>query len=444
MNIWQFIRPYLERYGGRTAFFDTAMTYSRLIEEVEARAAEYKHKNRMITVCGNKTEQAVDILAVLCSGNTAVPVSTEYGADYAARVQRLMRNAQAAPDTAICAFSSGTTGTPKGILLSHDAIIADMLAVSRCFKLVQGDRMLIVRPLCHMSAITAELLCALYAGIEIAFYDSGFNPTKLIQTLREKNITVLCTTPTVMYHCARRHPDGLRLRAVCLSGEILSPGRAEFLAAGFPQTDFYNAYGLSEHSPRVSMLGPEDFIRKAGSVGKPIPGVRVRIDGTNELVVSSPCIMQGYYNMPEATDKALRGGELYTGDIAHTDSEGYLYIDGRKDGMIIRGGVNIMPQELREVLLNMPGVEDCTVWGKEDENFGQRIAANVYGTVTPSEVRAYAAACLPAYMVPSDITVSAEPAVGGGGKLRTGDAEMGRLYSIYKEETFEQHTADNI
>ena len=112
--------------------------------------------------------------------------------------------------------------------------------------------------------------------------------------------------------------------------------------------------------------------------------------------------------------------------------------------MIIRGGVNIMPQALREVLLNMPGVEDCTVWGKEDEKFGQRIAVNVYGTVTPSEVRAYAAACLPAYMVPSDITVSAEPAVGNGGKLRTGDAEMGRLYNIYKEETFGQHIADNI
>lgn len=213
---------------------------------------------------------------------------------------------------------------------------------------------------------------------------------------------MLCATPTLYRTLARADKDKrLPVKIAAISGELLDVHSAREIAAAFPNTAFYNVYGLTEHSPRVSALLPQEFDTIEGSVGKPISGVTTRIEN-GELLVKSPCVMKGYLGDDEKTKEKIRGGWLYTGDRAHTDEDGYLYIDGRKDNMIIRGGINVYPEEIEAVACSVVGVNDCAV-SEHTDAFGMAICLRYEGEIEPNELRKFLLKELNPNIVPNKI-----------------------------------------
>ena len=152
----------------------------------------------------------------------------------------------------------------------------------------------------------------------------------------------------------------------------------------------------------MSALLPDEFVKKAGSIGKPIGNANVKIED-GELLVKSPCVMKGYYRDGIRTREKIKEGWLYTGDMAHTDGEGYYYIDGRKDDMIIRAGINIFPEEIEEEVKKCPNVEDCIVYGRTGEDGVTEICLNYIGECEPAALRKYLARNLNAHFMPNVI-----------------------------------------
>lgn len=191
---------------------------------------------------------------------------------------------------------------------------------------------------------------------------------------------------------------------------------AQKIAAAFPGVRFYHVYGLTEHAPRASALPPEEFLSRAGSVGRLLPGVEGRIADDGELLLRSPCVMKGYFGDPAATAAKIEGGWLKTGDLVRQDAGGYLYILGRKDGMLIRCGVNILPEEIEEAASACPGVRACAVCGEADETKGQKITLFFQGEVLPGKVRAFLAERLATYLMPDAVRRAEDLPVSPGGK----------------------------
>ena len=147
---------------------------------------------------------------------------------------------------------------------------------------------------------------------------------------------------------------------------------------------------------------PEDFVRKAGSIGKPLGNVYAKIE-EGELLLKSPSVMKGYFKDEEKSKKKIKNGWLYTGDMAYKDEEGYYYIEGRKDDMLIRAGINIFPEEIEEEVKNCTGVEDCIVYGKSGENGVTEICLKYMGTSEPWALRKQLAGRLNAHFMPNRI-----------------------------------------
>lgn len=415
MRLWDYVKEKMSAYKGRVAFADTGITYGDLLCLEERRG-----KTGRLKICAGRTreEQALEILRCMAKGNVAVPVSLDYGIrQYNYICKAVKEDRQGYDDLAFLMFTSGTTGTPKGVMLTHENIIANLEYISAYFDMTGVKNICIARPLVHIAVLTGELLYALCKGLCIHFYEEPFLPNRLMAFLAERKIDVFCATPTLYASLARCRGRAMpEIKVSAISGERLTEAVARLLAQKFPDTKFYNVYGLTEHSPRVSALLPQDFIRKAGSVGKPIGNVKMRIrDG--ELLVKSPCVMKGYYRGVKAR---IHYGWLYTGDAAHTDEEGYYYVDGRKDDMIIRAGVNIFPQEIECVLKEFPGVEECLVYGREDERYGQKLCAKIKGSVTLSELRKFAAKNLPPHLIPNEYQLNAQLEYTPSGKLKRG------------------------
>lgn len=198
---------------------------------------------------------------------------------------------------------------------------------------------------------------------------------------------------------------------------------AEKVRTAMPDTRIYNVYGLTEASPRISYLPCEQFDRHPTSVGVPLRSVQARIvDG--ELLVRGLSIMKGYYRQPEATAKALDGGWLHTGDMVEADSNGYLYIHGRRDDMIIRGGMNIYPQEIENAVKQDGRIVDAMVWGTRDGRVGQKINIMALAPgIGENELLQICRERLPGYQLPDHAQlVSALPRNGSGKLLRPRDS----------------------
>ena len=299
-------------------------------------------------------------------------------------------------------FTSGTTGKPKGVMLTHENICTNLEYIHSYFRLENARNICIARPLVHIAVLVGELLYALCCGLTIHFYEEAFMPKRLIAYCRENEAEVLCATPTLYRALARADKDKkFSVKIGAISGEVLGAQTAHEIAEAFPETAFYNVYGLTEHSPRVSALLPEDFLVRPHSVGKPIGDVQVQIEN-GELLVKSPCVMKGYYADEEKTKEKIQNGWLHTGDRAHTDEDGYLYIDGRTDGMIIRSGINVYPEEIEAVACTVSGVRDCVASGRDSEN-GTMIYLQYEGDIEPNELRKFLLRELNPNVVPNKI-----------------------------------------
>lgn len=289
---------------------------------------------------------------------------------------------------ALLIYTSGTTGVPKGVMLDH-ANLEAMTAMGReALEVGPADRCLLILPLFHVNGIVVSILTPLLVGASVVIADR-FNPHTFFDTVEKERPTFFSAVPTIYSMLAALpedvRPDTSSVRfAVCGA----APASAELLARfedrfGFPLIE---GYGLSE-ATCGSTINPVGGPRKAGTVGPPFPGQELRILGADgqpvppgengEVVVRGANVMRGYLGRPDDTAAVIRDGWLTTGDLGHVDADGYLTIVGRSKEMIIRGGENIYPKEIEDVLAGDPTVLEVAVIGLPDEKWGEVVVAFV-------------------------------------------------------------------
>lgn len=418
MTLWQYLKTKMMSYGDRIAFANSGVTYNDLVNINNLSSAE----SRLVLCEGESREQqALKILRCIAEGNVAVPITREYGKknyEYIRRVVEKRTPYKRINDLAFLMFTSGTTGRPKGVMLTHENIISNLQYIETYFNLSEMKTICVARPLVHIAVLTGEILYALCCGLTIYFYEETFMPQRLITYFIQKKIDVFCATPTLYQMLALISKDKVfPIKVGVLSGEVLTARISKSITDSFPKTNFYNVYGLTEHSPRISALCPNDFVRKAGSVGKPIGDVQLKLV-EEELWVKSSSVMRGYYLDNRNTREKLRDGWLCTGDKAHFDDEGYLYIDGRKDGMLIKAGINVYPEEIENVVNEIWGISDCLVSG-EFTDTGTVICMKYVGDLEIKELRKKLVGRLNPNIVPSKIEKVGELArTVSGKKLR--------------------------
>lgn len=416
MNVWQFLKRRMRRYGEQIAFSQGEVTYARLIELVERKHIGQK-SIPVIAKGATRQEQAIKILQIMAGKNIPVPTEASYGAGREEKIEKILKkNRDDLRKTAAILFTSGTTGEPKGVKISHQGIIENLKGIGGYFKVETGQKILIARPLVHVAVFTGELLFALYMGLEIDFYEEAFQPNRLANYIDEKGVQVFGCTPTLIYHLSK-YLNGDLLKSIVISGERLTDGVANILKEKFPNKQFYNVYGLTENSPRVSALCPDEFFERVGSVGKPIAHTKLKIK-EGELLVKSRSLMQGYIGDREKTEEKLKNGWLHTGDMARLDCEGYLTILGRKDDMLIRSGMNIYPAEIESVAMQIDGVKSCIVYGEDDIHYGQKICMKAITDIGIAVLRKELIARLPAYLIPDKILIAESLEMTPSGKVK--------------------------
>ncbi len=334
--------------------------------------------------------------------------------------------APAAEDDAVILYTSGTTGKPKGAELTHANLArnAELTAVT-LLQNGPGDVVMGCLPLFHVFGLTCALNAAVYAGSCLTLLPR-FDPGQALQIIGRDRVTIFEGVPT-MYAAMLHDPgsaqaDVSSLR-VCVSGGAALPVGILRGFEGMFHCVILEGYGLSETSPVASFNHPGQ-VRKPGSIGVPVVGVRMRVvdaDGAEvpagvvgEIVIAGHNIMKGYWRNPEATAEAMIKGEgeagadwFRTGDLAKVDEDGYFYIVDRKKDLIIRGGFNVYPREVEEVLYEHPAVAEAAVVGIPDDELGEEIGAAVTlkadRTVTAEELIAFTRDRIAAYKYPRHV-----------------------------------------
>jgi long-chain acyl-CoA synthetase len=303
-------------------------------------------------------------------------------------------------DTAVILYTSGTTGQPKGAELTHLNVVLNATSSSDILVLpcrIGFDKpvvSLITLPLFHSFGQVCQLVSGIHSGNTLVLLPR-FEPKAVVAAMLAERVNLWCGVPTMYWALMDllRHEDaGVDLAALgghmrlCVSGGAPMPvGLLEEVSSRLG-VRLLEGYGLSETSPVATFNHPERP-SKPGTVGQPIFGVEVECvadDGTpvpdgerGEVVIRGPNIMKGYYRQPEATAEVLRGGWFHTGDIGVIDADGFLAIVDRKKDMILRGGFNVYPREIEELLLTHPAVGQCAVVGVPDERLGEDVKAFV-------------------------------------------------------------------
>ena len=334
---------------------------------------------------------------------------------------------RAGGDTAVILYTSGTTGTPKGAELTHANLSRNVEVVQQLFGLRADDVVLGALPLFHSFGQTCGLNACVAAGASLALVPR-FDASLVLETIQGDRVTVFQGVPTMyaalMNHRARECFDCSSLR-VCVSGgaalavEVLRGFEAAFGCV------ILEGYGLSETSP-VACFNHPDRERVPGSIGTPVEGVEMRLadvhDGVGEIAIRGHNVMKGYWNRPDATAETIDAdGWLHTGDMARVDEEGRFFIVDRKKDLIIRGGYNVYPREVEEVLYEHPAVREAAVVGLAHPELGEEIGAAVAvkegADVGPDELRGFVRDQVAAYKYPRHVWLVAELPKGPTGKI---------------------------
>ena len=399
MRLWDYLKMNMTPFKDRIAFRNLGLTYAEILSFDNDEITQ-----RKIRLCGGKTReiQALNILIAISEGEVVVPVSKEHGArNYNYIKEMVENNEEDISDLSFIMFTSGTTGYPKGVMLTDENIISNLEYIKTYFDVSKCKNICIARPLVHIAVLTGELLYALCNGLTIHFYEEPFMPKRLLSYLENNQIDIFGATPTIYHALAKSISNIPSLKVGVISGEVLSERNAKFISSKFKNTNFYNVYGLTEHSPRVSALLPHEFVKKAGSVGRSIGNVRVKID-SGELLVKSDSVMKGYYKDQKQTNQKIKNGWLHTGDIASMTKDGYLYVHGRMDNMIIRAGINIYPEEIEVAVNELEEISDSVVFKviKDDQTY---IYLNYIGDITEDDLRKKLVSILNPNIIPNKI-----------------------------------------
>jgi long-chain acyl-CoA synthetase len=337
-------------------------------------------------------------------------------------------------DEAIIIYTSGTTGKPKGCLLTHGNLIANARQIAEWLNFGATDRLLTIMPLFHMNAVSVTTMSALYAGGSTVV-SPRFSASKHWQIISEHQITSFGSVATMLSMLLAKYPNGVpvglkanQLRfAMCGS----APVPVEVMRR-FEETfncPVVEGYGLSESTCR-STFNPPDERRRAGSCGRAIGNEMKVVDEDDnevadgvpgEIVLRGENIFKGYFKNDDATARAFRGGWFHTGDVGYRDAEGFYYIVDRKSDMIIRGGENIYPREIDELLYIHPSVAVAATVGVPDELYGEEVAAFVVlkdgASATEQELIAHCRAHLADFKCPKTIRLLTDVPKGPTGKV---------------------------
>jgi long-chain acyl-CoA synthetase len=339
---------------------------------------------------------------------------------------------RAGDDTAVILYTSGTTGRPKGAELTHDNLRRNVEVSVGLFDMGVGDTIFAGLPLFHSFGQTCTMNAAIHGGATITLLPR-FDPGKALEIIARDRCTVFEGVPT-MYGALLNHPgredyDVSCLR-VCASGGASMP--VEVLR-GFEDAfgcQVLEGYGLSETSPVASFNHP-DRERKPGSIGTPIAGVEMKVVDDNgeevptgeigEILIKGHNVMKGYLNQPEATAEAIKDGWFATGDMARVDEGGYFFIVDRKKELIIRGGYNVYPREVEEVLYEHPAVREVAVVGVPHAELGEEVGAAIAlkegAQADPEEIKAFVKEQVAGYKYPRQIWLVDELPKGPTGKI---------------------------
>jgi long-chain acyl-CoA synthetase len=345
-------------------------------------------------------------------------------------------------DLAMICYTSGTTGSPKGVMLTHRNLVANADSIVEYLRLTSDDKMMVVLPFYYSygnSLLTthAKIGATLHIGRNFIY------PNTVLEWMIREGVTGFAGVPStfaiLLNRSAIRKYSFPMLRYLTQAGGAMSPRSAEELQRILPKTDIFIMYGQTEASARLTYLDPVDLRRKAGSIGKPIPGVRITIrreDSTpcaprevGEIVAEGDNLMKGYWGDPEGTARMLRSDGLHTGDLAWIDEEGYIYIVGRQSEIIKSGGHRIGAKEIEDAILELPAVHEAAVVGEEDEILGESITAYVvakeWSAIDPQAIQRWCRERLPVYMVPREVVFMDELPKTISGKIRKNELRRG-------------------
>ncbi|HWC31555.1 MAG TPA: AMP-binding protein, partial [Actinomycetota bacterium] len=276
-------------------------------------------------------------------------------------------------DLAMIMYTGGTTGRPKGVMLTHGNLHWNAVTVADAVRLDRDTVSLLCLPVAHLFGAFAAILGQVLGlrGVMLEW----FTPDGALQAIEAHGVSYVAMVPTMMT-LLLQHPDGERydtssLRTVFASAAPVPIELAEAFEKRFG-CEVLEGYGQTEAAPAIALMRP-GLPKKAGSTGPPVPGVDVRIEDDDhravppgelgEICARSPGSMAGYHNLPDVTEATLRHGWLHTGDVGYLDDDGYLFVTDRKRDLVIRGGLNVYPRDIEEVLLEHPGVAAAAVVG---------------------------------------------------------------------------------
>jgi len=376
--------------------------------------------------------------------NAVIPFDNEAEATFGVAEIREPESSLTPEDEAIIIYTSGTTGKPKGCLLTHGNVIANARQISSWLTFTEADRLLTMMPLFHMNAVSVTTMSALYAGGSTVV-SPKFSASRFWQIISDYQITSFGSVATMLSMLLSTYPDGVpeglktkQLRfAMCGS----APVPAEVLRR-FEETFnclVIEGYGLSESTCR-STFNPPDERRRPGSCGLPIGNDMGVVDEEDrevpqgelgEIVLRGENVLKGYYKNETANATAFRNGWFHTGDIGYRDADGYYFIVDRKSDMIIRGGENIYPREIDEVLYQHPKIAAAAVVGVPDKLYGEEVAAIVVlkngESSSEQEVIEFCEARLADYKCPKIVRFVADIPKGPTGKLLK--RELAKLFT---------------
>ncbi len=293
-------------------------------------------------------------------------------------------------DLAAIFYTSGSTGVPKGVMLSHRNLVSNTVATVEYLRLAKNDSVIMILPFYYIYG-NSLLLTHMMVGGRVVIDNRFAFPQVILQTMSRERVTGFSGVPSnfmILLNNANFCSQGLGdLRYLTQAGGAMAPEVIRKVMTAFPDKEIYIMYGQTEASPRVSYLPPERLAQKVGSIGIPVPGVTIGVVDENgqevpvgevgEIAVTGDCVMLGYWNQPEEESQVLRDGRLFTGDLARRDAEGYLYIVSRKKDIIKAGGNRVSAREVEERLLENGKVQEVAVIGVPDSVLGEAIKAIV-------------------------------------------------------------------
>jgi long-chain acyl-CoA synthetase len=425
---------------------DRLLTYADLDDASAQVAAMLKDRgvepgDRVGLMCPNVPEFAIHYYGALRAGAVIVPMNPllkereieHYVTDSGAKLVLDPDTAytQYAPDlavaerdphdTAVLLYTSGTTGKPKGAQLTHQNLIRNVAVSVEIFDLDETTVMLGALPMFHAFGQTCGLNATIAVGGLLTLLPR-FDARKALEIIERDQVTVFEGVPTMytaMLH-VENPPDSSTLD-VCISGGAAMPVE---IMRGFEERfgcAVLEGYGLSETSP-VASFNRRDQQRKPGSIGRPVEGVEFKlvdhIDGVGEIAIRGHNVMKGYFGTGTGVDE---DGWFLTGDVARVDEDGFYFIVDRKKDLVIRGGFNIYPREIEEVLYEHPAVREAAVIGVKDERLGEEVAAAVSlkpgATASPDEIRTFVKERVAAYKYPRLVWIMDELPKGPTGKV---------------------------